>query len=103
MKRPNRVAVITGGNSGIGLATAKELKQRGIRVIIMGRNAEGITKAAMDKATLDQVAAGILAGVPLQRFGTSEEIARSVVFLASDDALFITGQELVVDGGMSQF
>ena len=47
--------------------------------------------------------ARILAGVPLQRFGTSEEIARSVAFLASDDASFITGQELVADGGMSQF
>ena len=60
-------------------------------------------KLGMDKETLDQVAAGILAGVPLKRFGTSEEIARSVAFLATDDASFITGQELVADGGMSQF
>lgn len=57
----------------------------------------------MDKETLDNVSAGILAGVPLRRFGASEEIARSVAFLASDDPSFITGQELVADGGMSQF
>jgi NAD(P)-dependent dehydrogenase (short-subunit alcohol dehydrogenase family) len=248
MKLQNKMAVITGGNSGIGLATAKELKQLGARVVIIGRNAYTVAKAAveiggdtlgvtadvgrvaaldlafaevrekvgrvdilfvnagigkflpvgdttealfdeitninfkgayftihralplmpdgasivltstvavhfgmpgasiyaagkaalnslaktlaielagrrirvnvispgpistpifgkmgMDKETLDQVAAGILSGVPLKRFGTSEEIARSVAFLASDDASFITGQELVADGGMSQF
>jgi len=248
MKLQNKIAVITGGNSGIGLATAKELKQLGARVVIIGRNADAVAKAAieiggdtlgftadvsrvadlarvfseirekagrvdilfanagiarfapmadstealfdemsdinfkgayftihhalplmpdgasivltstvavhfgmpgasiyaagkaalnslaktlaielagrrirvniispgpistplfgklgMDKETLDQVAAGILAGVPLKRFGTAEEIAKSVAFLASDDAAFITGQELVADGGMSQF
>ena len=59
-------------------------------------------KLGLDQATLDQVAAGILSGAPLKRFGTAEEIARSVAFLASDDSSFMTGQELVVDGGMSQ-
>ncbi len=60
-------------------------------------------KMGMDKETLDQVATSILSGVPLQRFGTSEEIAKTVAFLASDDAAFITGQEIVADGGMSQY
>lgn len=41
------------------------------------------------------------AGVPLQRVGTSEEIASTVLFLASDEAAFITGQALSVDGGMT--
>lgn len=248
MKLQNKIAVITGGNSGIGLATAKELRQLGARVIIIGRNADAVSMAAeeiggntlgvtadvgrvaeidrafaeiraktgrvdilfanagvgkfapvadstealfdemtninfkgvyftihralplmpdgaaivltstvavhfgmpgasiyaagkaalnslaktlaielagrrirvnaispgpistpifgkmgMDKETLEQVSAGILSGVPLQRFGTAEEIAKSVAFLASDDAAFVTGQELVVDGGMAQF
>ncbi len=44
----------------------------------------------VDKEALDQVATGILAGVPLKRFGTSEDVARSVAFLAPDDAWFIT-------------
>ena len=60
-------------------------------------------KMGMDQETQNQVAAGLMQGIPLQRFGTSEEIARCVAFLASDDAAFITGQELVADGGMSQF
>jgi NAD(P)-dependent dehydrogenase (short-subunit alcohol dehydrogenase family) len=43
--------------------------------------------------------AGLVAGVPLKRAGTSEEIARAIVFVASDKASFITGQSLAVDGG----
>jgi len=60
-------------------------------------------KMGMDKEAMAQVASDILAAVPLKRFGTSEEIAKSVALLASDDAAFITGQELVEDGGMSRF
>jgi NAD(P)-dependent dehydrogenase (short-subunit alcohol dehydrogenase family) len=40
--------------------------------------------------------------VPLGRFGTPDEIAKAVVFLASDDSSFITGTELFVDGGFAQ-
>ncbi len=48
MKLQNKIAVITGGNSGIGLATAQEFKAQGARVIIIGRNAEAIAKAAKE-------------------------------------------------------
>jgi NAD(P)-dependent dehydrogenase (short-subunit alcohol dehydrogenase family) len=40
--------------------------------------------------------------VPLRRFGESEEVARAALFLAGPDSSFITGTELVVDGGLSQ-
>jgi NAD(P)-dependent dehydrogenase (short-subunit alcohol dehydrogenase family) len=44
----------------------------------------------------------IQASIPLGRFGTPDEIAKTVVFLASDDASYITGAELFVDGGFAQ-
>ena len=44
----------------------------------------------------------IAATVPLGRFGTSDEVAKAVVFLGSDDSSYITGVELFVDGGVAQ-
>jgi NAD(P)-dependent dehydrogenase (short-subunit alcohol dehydrogenase family) len=44
----------------------------------------------------------IQSSIPLARFGTPDEIARAVVFFASDDASHITGAELFVDGGFAQ-
>ena len=49
-----------------------------------------------------QVKAGLAAQVPLGRMGTSDEIAKVALFLASDDSSFVTGVELFVDGGMAQ-
>jgi NAD(P)-dependent dehydrogenase (short-subunit alcohol dehydrogenase family) len=45
--------------------------------------------------------AGLIAGVPLKRIGTPEEIAEAILFLASDKASFLTGQVISVDGGKS--
>ena len=47
----------------------------------------------------DQLEERLFQRIPLGRFGTSKEIANAVLFLASDEASFITGSELVVDGG----
>ncbi|MDR8398586.1 SDR family oxidoreductase [Paraburkholderia sp. USG1] len=83
-----------------------ELAPRGIRVNAVSPGA--ITtpfygKLGLTDEQLAATAAAIQARVPLQRFGESIEIARSAVFLASDDSSYTTGVELVVDGGLTQF
>jgi NAD(P)-dependent dehydrogenase (short-subunit alcohol dehydrogenase family) len=50
----------------------------------------------------DQLMKNISASVPLGRFGTPDEVAKAVVFLASDDSSYVTGVELFVDGGFAQ-
>jgi NAD(P)-dependent dehydrogenase (short-subunit alcohol dehydrogenase family) len=59
-------------------------------------------KMGMAKEAMDQVAAGILAQVPLARFGESAEIAKAVTYLASAESAYVSGTELLVDGGMAQ-
>jgi 3-oxoacyl-[acyl-carrier protein] reductase len=48
----------------------------------------------------EKVVEAMLAGIPLNRLGETEDIAKAVLFLASSDANYITGQTLHVDGGM---
>lgn len=59
-------------------------------------------KLGLEAEQLDQVAANIQSQVPLKRFGTPDEVASAVLYLASPDAAFIVGTELIIDGGMSQ-
>jgi NAD(P)-dependent dehydrogenase (short-subunit alcohol dehydrogenase family) len=83
-----------------------ELAIRGIRVNAISPGA--ITtpfygKLGLTDEQLAQVASGIQAQVALKRFGEASEVATSALFLASDDSSYITGTELVVDGGLTQF
>ncbi|SAK77844.1 short-chain dehydrogenase/reductase SDR [Caballeronia fortuita] len=83
-----------------------ELAPRGIRVnaISPGPIATPFhTKLGLSDAQLSETAAAIQAKIPLQRFGEASEIAKAALYLASDDASFTTGTELVVDGGLTQF
>src|SRR5437867_3011434 len=161
-KFQGKVAVVTGGSSGIGLATAKPFVEEGAFVYITGRRQTELDKAvslighsvtavqadvsnladldrlyaklasekgkidilfagagivdpqplaetteeifdkeAPTKEGADQARAQFAAAVPFGRLGRPEEIASTASFLASDEASFIAGVDLPVDGGMT--
>lgn len=82
-----------------------DLKDRRIRVNAVSPgpiDTPGVRGLAQNPDQLQQITAGLVASVPMGRMGTSDEIAKAVVFLASDDSSFVTGIELFVDGGMAQ-
>ncbi len=87
-----------GGVIALTRTLAAELGPRGVRVnaVVPGLCAVGMA-ARLDRRILDQKRAA----VPLGRFGEGHEIARAVLFLASDDASYVIGHALVVDGGLS--
>jgi NAD(P)-dependent dehydrogenase (short-subunit alcohol dehydrogenase family) len=60
------------------------------------------SKLGLSEEQLHESASAILNRVPFHRFGEAGEIAKAALFLASDDSCFMTGSELVVDGGLTQ-
>ena len=84
---------------------AAELAPRGIRVNAVSPGAISTPfhgKMGLGPDELKAAAEGIEAQVPLHRFGEAEEIARAALFLAGPDSTYVTGTELVVDGGLTQ-
>jgi NAD(P)-dependent dehydrogenase (short-subunit alcohol dehydrogenase family) len=80
-----------------------ELIGRGIRVNAVSPGPVSTPlygKLGLAPADLEKVAGSILAQVPAKRFGAPKEIAKAVVFLASDEAAYTVGAELIIDGGM---
>ena len=85
------------GLIGLTKTFAKEL---GSRNICVNAVAPGYIQTKMTDVLPDKVKEEMLKRIPLNRFGTSDDVASAVLFLASDRADYITGQVLVVDGGM---
>jgi len=82
-----------------------DLKDRRIRVNAVSPGSidtPGLSDLLASAETGQQRLKMLSNSVPLGRFGTSDEIAKAVVFLASDDSSYITGTELFVDGGFAQ-
>jgi NAD(P)-dependent dehydrogenase (short-subunit alcohol dehydrogenase family) len=82
-----------------------ELLDKGVRVNVVSPGPVRTPlydRLGVPAEQLPDVAAGIQAQIPLKRFGTTEEIASAVLYLASPASAFVVGSELVADGGMSQ-
>jgi 3-oxoacyl-[acyl-carrier protein] reductase len=85
------------GMIGLTKSVAQEMASRGITVNAV---APGYIDTDMTKDLPEQVKQSILSAVPVGRMGTGEDVAAAVKFLVSDEAAYITGHVLAVNGGM---
>uniref|UniRef100_A0A1I7T5M3 Estradiol 17-beta-dehydrogenase 8-like n=1 Tax=Caenorhabditis tropicalis TaxID=1561998 RepID=A0A1I7T5M3_9PELO len=91
-------AATKAGVIGFTKSAAKELAKKNIRVNAV---LPGFIKTPMTEAMPQNVLSSICEGIPMGRMGESEEIANSVLFLASDLSSYVTGATLEVTGGFS--
>nr|MBP8784369.1 beta-ketoacyl-ACP reductase [Synergistaceae bacterium] len=91
-------AAAKAGVLGLMKSLARELASRGITANSI---APGYIETDMTAVLPEEVRMAVLEKIPLARYGQPEDIAKAVAFLASDDASYITGQVLAVDGGMT--
>ena len=85
------------GIIGFTKALARELGVRGVRANVV---APGYIDTRLTQVIADEMKEVMLANTPLGRFGAAEDVAGAVRFLCSDEASFITGEVLLVDGGL---
>jgi 3-oxoacyl-[acyl-carrier protein] reductase len=85
------------GLIGLTKSVAKEL---GSRNVLVNAVAPGFIETDMTAAMTPEARAGLAGQIPLERLGTPQDVAGVVTFLASDQAAYVTGQVIVVDGGM---
>ena len=95
-----RLALVTGGIHGFNKALALESAKFGITV---NATAPGAIETEMLMAVPEHVLQKICAKIPVGRFGRPEEIGRAVVFLAAEEASFITGLTLSINGGQHMY
>ena len=86
--------------AGLIALTKSVAKELGSRNILVNAIAPGFIETEMTAAMTPEARSALTGMIPLERLGKTEDIAAAVVFLASDYASYITGQVIVVDGGM---
>ena len=86
-----------GGVIALTKTTAKELGSRNVRCNAV---APGFIESKMTEGLSDEIKKSCMDSIPLKRFGHVEDIAKAVAWLASDDASYVTGQVISVNGGM---
>lgn len=86
------------GITGMTKSLAKELASRGVTVNAV---APGFIETDMTAALTDAARTAAQSAIPMGRLGAPEDVARAIAFLASEEAAYITGQVLAVDGGMA--
>lgn len=91
-------AAAKAGVVGLTKTVAKELAARNVRANAV---APGFIETDMTNALAEPVKEAARSEIAMKRFGSADDVARAVVFLASDEAAYITGQVLAVDGGMT--
>lgn len=96
-------AAAKGGVHGLMRSLAREWAKSGVRLnaVAPGPTRTRLLEAAMDDPDGRDLVARVERQVPMRRLGLPEEIARAIVFLASDQASFVTGQVLSVSGGLT--
>ena len=86
--------------AGIIALTKSAAKELGSRNILINAVAPGFIDTEMTQVLSEDIKSAILKSIPAGKFGQSEDVAKAVLFLASDESSFITGQVITVDGGM---
>lgn len=91
----------TASKGGLIALTKSAARELGSRSILVNAVAPGFIKTDMSAKVDPKVIEGAVANIPLKRLGEASEVAAAVVWLASDLAAYVTGQVIVVDGGMA--
>lgn len=105
--RPN-TSLVSASKAAVRSLTrtfAAELIERGIRVNAVSPGAIATpfhSRTGLSQEAVEANAQRFIAQIPMKRFGTAEEIARTVLFLSMSDSAYVLGSEIAVDGGISQ-
>jgi len=89
------------GVRGMTKVVAKELARYGVRVNSVHPGQIDTEMNSRQAAETPELVEKLIRGIPLQRIGTPQEVAHALAYLASDESVYVTGSELVIDGGTS--